>query len=124
MFHQISTIFLIILSFDQVFGQSCTSPGNCREYGCCKDVNEGQLPDWRDGINCTSQIPNRDYEVSLLSFLRPYYLTSCSCIKVVNLQINQYFNTYLVLKSMFLRIFYGACQIPYLLEKVSVYNIF
>ena len=69
MFHQISTIFLIILSFDQVFGQSCTSPGNCREYGCCKDVNEGQLPDWRDGINCTSQIPNRDYEVSLLSFL-------------------------------------------------------
>ena len=73
MFHQISTIFLIILSFDQVFGQSCNNPGNCREYNCCKDANEGPLPDWRDGINCTSQIPNRDYEVSFFSFLRPIF---------------------------------------------------
>ena len=71
MFHQISTIFLIILSFDQVFGQSCNNPGNCREYNCCKDRNEGQLPDDPQyGINCTSQIPNRDYEVSSFSLFK------------------------------------------------------
>jgi hypothetical protein len=97
MFHQISTIFLIILSFDQGFGQSCTNPGNCREYNCCKDVNEGQLPDDPQyGINCTSQIPNRDYEVRFFSLyvyvpVNSKTLESIKTFKSVKIRLKLYY---------------------------------
>ena len=52
-----SAVFVLILRFSQVLGQQCSNPGDCRHYGCCREENQGNLPDWHDGVNCTQQIP-------------------------------------------------------------------
>ena len=49
-------------------GQQCINPDKCRISGCCEQINEGDAePDWRDGTNCTSQIPSKEYEVLFMN---------------------------------------------------------
>ena len=61
-------IFLLFSSLSQILGQQCINPDKCRISGCCEQINEGDAePDWRDGTNCTTQIPSKEYEVLFIN---------------------------------------------------------